>query len=312
MRLLIVGAGATGGYFGGRLAQAGRDVTFLVRAQRAEQLREHGLQIVSPHGDLTLKPKIITAPEIHGHYDAILLTVKSFGLQAALDDLSPAVGPDTVILPVLNGMRHMDVLESRFGAKAVAGCACKVVSVLDDETRIVQLNPIHELLYGELDGRQSQRMQRLDAFMQGAGFDARWSPIIAGEMWEKWLFLASMGGITCLMRGRLGEIEAAPGGRDFVLNFVAEVTAVISSVGVPPRTAVMNAIQAQLTKRGSALASSMYRDVERHLPIEADAIVGDLLKRGQDAGIATPLLAAAYSHLCVYEARRRDRSLSEW
>ncbi len=126
MRLLVVGAGSTGGYFGGRLAQAGRDVTFLVRPKRAERLRQRGLEIVSPHGDVTLdKPQLVTAGDIRGPYDAVLLTVKAFSLDAALDDMAPAVGPDTMILPVLNGMKHADVLTARFGAKSLIGCVCR-------------------------------------------------------------------------------------------------------------------------------------------------------------------------------------------
>jgi len=306
MRLLVVGAGSTGGYFGGRLLQAGRDVTFLVRPGRAAQLRTRGLEIVSPHGDVTLRPELVTADELREPYDAILLTVKNFSLQAALDELSPAVGPDTVILPVLNGMRHVDLLEARFGADAIGGCTCKVMTVLDEAGRVVQLTDVQELAYGELDGRQSERMLQLDRFMTGAGFDAKLSTTIVREMWEKWLLLASMGGITCSMRGNVGQVEAAPGGRDYILKFIDEVAAVISSVGVPPSDAVLGAVRALLSTKGSSFASSMYRDLERRLPIEADDIIGDLLKRGQDAGIATPLLAAAYTHLCVYMSRRQD------
>src|SRR5271168_4631906 len=114
MRLLVVGAGSTGGYFGGRLAEAGRDVTFLVRPRRAAQLREGGLQIVSPHGDVTLQPKLVTADAIGGHYDAVLLGVKAYSLDAAIEDFAPAVGPGTMIVPMLNSMRHVDVLEARF------------------------------------------------------------------------------------------------------------------------------------------------------------------------------------------------------
>jgi 2-dehydropantoate 2-reductase len=303
VRLLVVGAGSTGGYFGGRLGQAGRDVTFLVRPRRAEQLRERGLEIVSPHGNVTLQPKLLTAAELTEHYDAILLTVKGFGLEGALRDMSPAVGPDTVILPVLNGMRHVDVLRERFGANAVGGCTCKIMTVLDDAGRIVQLTRLHDLGYGEFDGQVSDRMQRLDRFMSGAGFDAQLSTAIDREMWEKWLFLAGLGGITCFMRGTVGAVEAAPGGRDFILKFLDEVTAVISTAGVPPSTARLDAIRTQLTEPGSAMTSSMYRDLERQLPIEADEIIGDLLKRGREAGVATPLLAAAYTHLSVYAAR---------
>ena len=303
MRILIVGAGSTGGYFGGRLAQAGRDVTFLVRPARAERLRTNGLQIVSPHGDVTLVPKLVTADAIDAAYDAVLLTVKGFALDAALDDLAPAVGPGTMILPVLNGMKHVDALAARFGAEAVVGCVCKVATFLDDEGRIVQLNKLQDLAYGELDGAPSARTDRLDQAMQGAGFDARLSPTIEREMWEKWILLASLGGITCLMRGTIGEVAAAPGGAEFALRFLDEVTATAIAAGHAPSEAFLTATRTLLTQEGSPLTSSMYRDLVKGHPVEVEQILGDLLARARRLEVATPLLATAYTHLSVYQNR---------
>jgi 2-dehydropantoate 2-reductase len=305
MRILIVGAGATGGYFGGRLAQAGRDVTFLVRPARAEQLRVKGLQIVSPHGDVTLKPKLVTAKEISSPYDAVLLTVKAYTLDAALNDLAPAVGPDTMILPVLNGMKHVDVIKARFGEKTLAGCVCRIAATIDGQGRIVQLTRLHDLAYGEMNNVRSERIRALDATMQGAGFDAKLSGDIEREMWGKWLMLSSLGGICCLMRGSVGEIEAAPGGTAFVHRFFDEVVNVIKAVGKLPGDAALGAILAMLTEKGSLMASSMYRDLQKGGPIEADQIIGDLLARGQRIGLETPLLAATYANLMVYQNRLR-------
>jgi 2-dehydropantoate 2-reductase len=303
MRILVVGAGSTGGYFGGRLAQAGRDVTFLVRPGRAERLRANGLQIVSPHGDITLAPQLITAGNIEAPFDAVLLTVKAFSLDAALDDLAPAVGPETMILPVLNGMKHVDTLTARFGRNAVVGCVCKVATFVDDQGRIVQLNKLQDLAYGEMNGVPSPRTDALDKVMQGAGFDARLSRTIEREMWEKWILLATLGGVTCLMRGSIGEVEAAPGGAAFALAFLNEVTSVVSAAGVPPSEAFLTGTRAAITQKGSPLTSSMYRDLQKGSPVEAEQILGDLLKRGRDAGISTPLLAAAFIHLSVYQAK---------
>jgi 2-dehydropantoate 2-reductase len=303
MRLLVVGAGATGGYFGGRLAEHGRDVTFLVREARAAQLREKGLQVVSPHGDASLKPKVVTAKEIDGPYEAVLLTVKAFGLEAALDDVGPAIGPETMILPTLNGMRHMDVIRKRFGEKAATPCVCKVAATLDKEGRIVQLQKFHDLAYGEADGKPSPRTLALDAFMQGCGFDAKLSPTIVREMWEKWTLLASLGSVTCLMRGNIGEIEAAPGGADFALALLDEVLSVVRKVGSAPSEGWVATITGNLTAKGSNIAPSMYRDLTQGFRIEGDQIVGDLLARGKAAGLKTPLLAAAYANLSVYQNR---------
>jgi 2-dehydropantoate 2-reductase len=303
MRILVVGAGSTGGYFGGRLAQAGRDVTFLVRPQRAELLKASGLQIKSPRGDVTLTPQLVTAGNIAAPFDTVLLTVKAFSLERALDDFAPAVGPETMILPVLNGMKHVGILTARFGEKAVVGCVCKVAAVLDDQGRIVQLAEFHDLVYGEMNGAPSRRTDQLDAVMQGAIFNARLSPTIEREMWEKWILLAALGGITCLMRGNVGEIEAAPGGVDFVHRFLDEIVSVVTAVGKPPTDAFLTHAREVLTARSSTLTSSMYRDLQKGSAIEADQIIGDLLDYARRAHVPTPLLAAAYTHLSIYQSR---------
>jgi 2-dehydropantoate 2-reductase len=303
MRLLVVGAGSTGGYFGGRLVEAGRDVAFLVRPRRAAQLEAGGLTILSPHGDVTVRPKLVTADTIDGPYDAVLLGVKAYSLDAAIHDFADAVGPQTAIIPMLNGMRHMDILDERFGRAAVAGGVCKVAATIDREGRIVQLATFQELAYGERDGSVSSRMEALDAFMQGAGFDARLSRSIGYEMWEKWTLLATLGGITCLMRGNIGEVVAAPGGAPFILGFLDEVVSIVRAVGEAPKAAFLEGVRKTLTTPGSTQSPSMFRDLQEGSQIEADQIIGDLLARGRSAGIATPLLAAAYAHMSVYQQR---------
>lgn len=303
MRLLVVGAGATGGYVGGRLAEKGRDVTFLVRPGRAAQLRNQGLRITSPHGDLTLQPKVLTAGEIAAPFDAVLLSVKGFQLESAMADIAPAVGKETMILPVLNGMTHMDTLSRRFRPHTVPGCVLKIMTVLEDDGRIVQLTPMIDLAYGERDGSTSARMRALDEFMQGADVGARLSAAIEREMWEKWVLLASLGAITCLMRGTIGEIEAVPFGAAFALQVLDEVVAVVTKEGVPPSDAFLRATREQITAKGSTAAPSMYRDLVRGRPVEVENIIGDLVRLGMQAGIAAPLLAAAYAHLSLYQKR---------
>jgi 2-dehydropantoate 2-reductase len=214
MRILIVGAGAVGGYFGGRLVQSGRDVTFLVRPRRAEQIHAQGLQIVSPrYGDLTVRPRAITAAQIVSPYDVILLSVKSYSLAAAIDDFSPAVGPRTVIIPVLNGMNHMDVLTARFGADRVLGGAC-----FDAQGRIIQLADFQSLTYGELDGKKNSRIEAVHDAFRGAGFDTAISADIVRDMWQKWVFLASIGAITCLLDANIGEIVGVLGGATYLFQ----------------------------------------------------------------------------------------------
>ncbi len=303
MRMLVVGAGSTGGYFGARLAQSGRDVTFLVRSARAAQLEERGLEIVSPHGDYTLRPKLVIADRLSGFYDAILLTVKAFSLESALSDMAAAVGPETMILPVLNGMRHVGILADRFGKGSVVGCACKINASIDDRGRIVQHNLLQDIAYGEMDGVASPRIQGLDQFMRDAGFDARLSSAIEREMWEKWILLAALGGINCLMRGTIGEVVEVPRGTEFMEQLLQEIVAVVQAVGVAPGPEFVAAVKTGLTASGSIQTSSMYRDLLRGVPIEADQIIGDLVARARSAGIKAPLLGAIYAHLCVYQRR---------
>ncbi len=304
MRLLVVGAGATGGYFGARLAAAGRDVTFLVRPARAQALRESGLQVTSPHGDLALTPQLLVTGEATDAFDAVLVTVKAYALDAALADIAPAVGPNTMILPVLNGMKHVDILTERFGAQAVVGCVCKIAATIGAQGQIVQLAKFHELAYGEMDGSSSERTAMLDGFMQGASFDAKLSRGIAHAMWQKWVLLAGLGGINCLMRGSVGDIAAAPGGEVLVDRFMAEVLAVVAAAGHPMTADYIAQTRATLTQAGSAFTSSMYRDLLAGYPIEADQIIGDMVARGHRCGVATPLLDAAYTNLAIYQAGR--------
>jgi 2-dehydropantoate 2-reductase len=290
------------------MAQAGRDITFLVRPQRAAQLRERGLEIVSPNGNATLHPKVVTRDELSGPYDLVLLTVKNYALQGALEDIAPAVGADTLILPTLNGMQHLDELKEKFGESNVLGGVCIVAATLDPQGRVVQLTGVQRLVYGELDGSHSARIEQVDRTLQGAGFDARASSNILLEMWEKFVFIAALGGITCLLRGTIGEIAAAPRGRELALTMHGECVAVATACGFAPRPEVIESTRATLTEAASPLASSMYRDLQKGAPLEADAILGDMCKRGEAAGLKLPLLSAAYAQLSIYEAKRTAAS----
>jgi 2-dehydropantoate 2-reductase len=307
VRILIVGAGSTGGYFGARLVQAGRDVTFLVRPARAAALRETGLQIVSPLGNFGVVPKLALASEVDQPFDIVLVTVKAFALPGAIGDFAAAVGPDTLILPVLNGMKHIDDLQARFGAERVAGGVCRVSTTLDAQGRIVHLAPLHELVYGELDGRSSARIEALHAFMSDAGFDGQLSTHIAQDLWDKWILLATLGGICTLARGNVGEICASAGGREFVDAFLAEAVAVATTAGFAPRPQALEFIVGVLTAAGSPLTSSMYRDLMAGDRVEADQILGDLRARARCAGVSTPLISAAFIQLDVHRRRRDAR-----
>ena len=305
MRILVLGAGGTGGYFGGRLAQAGADVTFLVRPARAERLRAHGLVIRSPAGDAQLPVQIITASEAAawGHADLVLLSCKAYDLDSAMDGFAPPMGPETVVVPLLNGMQHLDRLDARFGAERVMGGRCMISSTLDDDGNILHLSAFHILSFGERPSGGSDRAQALAAAFGNAGFDVQRSDAMLQDMWEKWLFLATLASSTCLMRAAIGDILAAPHGRETIAALFNECMAIAAANGYPPRAPALEQARATLFAEGSPLTASMLRDLERGAPIESDQIVGDLLaRRGQTDA---PTLQMALTSLKAYEARRK-------
>jgi 2-dehydropantoate 2-reductase len=305
MRILIVGAGATGGYFGGRLLQHGRDVTFLVHEKRAAQLARDGLVIRSVTGDADLpSPPTVVASELHTPYDLILLSCKAYGLEQAMADIAAAVGPHTAILPLLNGMRQLDLLEARFGAQHVLGGQCVIAATLDTRGAVQHLNQSHSLSFGERDGRASERMQRITPTLADAGFDARASATILQDMWDKWIFLASLAGITCLLRGSVGAIAAAPRGSAAALALLEECRAVAARAGHAPSEATLLRARSVLTEAGSSLTASMLRDLQHGHPIEADHVIGDMLARADPQHALPMLLSVVHAHLKVYEAGR--------
>ena len=308
MRILVVGAGGIGGYFGGRLLEAGRDVTFLVRPRRAELLAARGLVIRSPVGDVTIpNPPTVLAEELQArgfaHYDLVLLSCKSYDLDDAIRSFAPAVGPHTMIMPMLNGMRHMEALTGRFGENAVLGGLCMIASTIGDDGAIVQLNAVHTLIFGERDGTRSTRVLEVERAFSGALFDIRLSEAIVQEMWEKWVFIATGAGMTCLMRASVGEIVAA-GGAPLVIELAHECATIAAQAGFAPSNEAMERTRTIFTTPGSPLTASMYRDIERGGPTEGEHLLGDLVQRAKSASPAATMLRAAYAHVRAYEVRR--------
>src|SRR5258707_5471173 len=214
MRILVVGAGAIGGYFGGRLLQAGRDGTFLVRPKRAAELARDGLVIKSPNGDVTLKnPPAVQADKLNEKFDVVLLSCKAFDLEDAITSFAPAVGPQTSIIPLLNGMLHLDVLDRKFGRERVLGGLCAIAVTLNDKREVVQLAPLQSLNFGERDGKMSDRVRAIADFMEAGKISSVASGHIVPEMWEKWVFLASLAASTSLMRASVADILPSPGGK---------------------------------------------------------------------------------------------------
>jgi len=304
MEILVVGAGAIGGYFGGRLLEAARDVTFLVRPRRAAELASTGLVIRSPRGDLDLPaPPTVTADVLRQPFDLVILSCKAYDLDDAMASFAPAVGSKTVILPLLNGMRHLDALEERFGANHVLGGQCLISAALDPDGRILHLSDTHSLTFGERDGLRSARVEAVASVLSRARFEARLSEAILQEMWEKWVFIATGAGITCLMRATIGNIVAA-GAAQLATGLFDECAAIATGQGFPPRPEFLERTRLMFTTPGSPLTASMLRDIERGAPIEADHILGDLLRRGGASRDAGSLLDVSFRHVKAYEARR--------
>jgi 2-dehydropantoate 2-reductase len=305
MRILVVGAGAIGGYFGGRMLAAGRDVTFLVRPRRAAELADAGLVIKSPNGDVTLKnPPTVQADKLNEKFDAVLLSCKAFDLDDAIRSFAPAFGAQTAIIPLLNGMLHLDVLDHKFGREHVLGGLCAIAVTLNEHREVIQLAPMQSLNFGERDGTMSDRVRAIAEIMASGQFGSVASEHVVQEMWEKWVFLASLAASTSLMRSALGNILAAPGGRDFVLGVLDECSAIATAEGYAPRAPFLERTRGMLTAEGSQLTASMFRDIKAGARVEADHVIGDLIARGEAAKVPVPKLRIAYTHLKAYEKQR--------
>lgn len=301
MRVLVLGAGALGGYYGGRLLELGRDVTFLVRAQRADRLKKEGLFIESPKGDSHIKKVPLVTSKDKGNFDLILLSCKAYDLASAIQSIGPFVGPKSTVMPVLNGLSHIDSLISTFGAERVIGGTSIISATLDPNGKIIHLGGSDKLRYGELAGGDSARSEAIAAVLKGVNFEWEHSSDIMQNMWEKWVVLATLAGITCLMRGSTSDIVAAPNGKSVLLQLFDECANISSANGHKPREHFLVQSRGAITHPESNLKPSMLRDLERDNRVEGDHILGDLLARAELKNVDAPILRAAYCHVKVYE-----------
>ncbi len=309
MRILVLGAGALGGYFGARLLAAGRDVTFLVRPARAAAIASGGLHVISPHGgDLHLPaPATLVAARADDPFDLILLSAKAYDLDSAIDAIAPAVGHESAVIPLLNGMAHLAVLDARFrpsnGITRVLGGTSLISASLAADGTIHHLNGQDRFFFGDRDAaRPHPHLKQIEAELTNAGFAAALRPDITQDMWDKWTFLATLAGITCLMRANIGEIASA-GATPVALALHQECLAIAAAAGRPTPATHVEQSRGFLSKP-SALHASMLRDLEAGARIESEQILGDLLTRAHHFGLSTPVLSIAYDHLKSYEARR--------
>lgn len=307
MKLLVLGAGAIGGYFGARLADTGTNVTFLVRLKRREQVARDGLRILSPAGDITLKAQTVDAAELAASpsdYDVVLLTCKSYDLDSAMEAIAPAMAAGSCVLPMLNGIAHLERLDQRFGSANVLGGSCSISVTLGADGIIRHPDALQRLAFGERDRSKTARTQLLaDAF---ARTSVTWehSDDIEQNMWEKISFLSVLAASNCLFRANIGEVVSAPGGREAIEGALAANFEIATRAGHPPRAATVEFARTQLLDPASKRSGSMLNDVETGSPTEADHIIGWLLARGREFGVESTLLSLAYTNLKAYEARR--------
>ncbi len=305
MKTLILGAGAIGGYAGGRLHQSGADVTFLVRPARREALQRDGLVIKSPKGDVTQQVNTVLGGAEGGPYDLVVLTCKAYDLDSAIEAVAPAVKPGVTVVPLLNGMRHLDVLDGRFGAGTVTGGLARVGVAMSPKGEILHTSPFAALSFGERDGKTGRpALVELDAAVKKSGLDGGLHGNIIQDLWDKWIMLCTLAAMCCLMRGTSGDILEAGEGQAIMLETAEECRKVAAAAGCDPGETGMSIVRAFFTQKGSRFAASMLHDLEKGSMVEADHVVGDMIARAKQAGIATPNLRMAYAHLQVYQARR--------
>lgn len=309
MKILILGAGAVGGYWGARLHQAGVDVTFLLREKRAEAVKRDGLVVKSPRGDAVLPVKVVTKASEGGPYEVIILACKGYDLDPAMEAIAPAVGPDTTIVPILNGHIHFATLDARFGADKVAGGLARISGMLGPNGEILH-SGANGVSFGERGGKPARAaLVELDAACKKAGIDGGLNPNIDQDLWDKWIMLGSIASMCSAMRGSIGDIMAAEDGEAIMNEILEECRQVAGAAGHPPDDKALGAIRASLTQKGGKGVASILGDMEKGGAVEGQQIVGDMLARARKAGIAAPNLRFAYAHLQTYEARRARGAL---
>ncbi|WP_068505040.1 ketopantoate reductase family protein [Paenibacillus kribbensis] len=301
MRFLVVGAGAVGGYFGGRLIQKGEDVTFLVRPSNKLSLVQCGLTIKSAHGDFQTPVQTITYGEASQPFDCIILAVKAYHLPQLESDLAPYVSEDTMILPLLNGYQHFESLRKHFGAEKVLGGLCYIETTLDHEGSIVQTSPFHRIVFGEWDGAISGRTQMLCSHLDHAGFTVTQSHDIQREIWQKYIFVASMSGITTLMGTSVGTILATPESRIIYEKLLHEIVTLVRDAEMPVHSEMEDHTLKTMESLRPEMMSSMQRDMQKNLPIEASHLYGSLLALASGGNTSYPILETVYARLKVYE-----------
>jgi 2-dehydropantoate 2-reductase len=304
MRILMIGAGAVGGFVGGRLVQAGREVDFLVRPGRAAQLSQHGLRITDGAQTDVIDARTVTASTLAEPYDLVLVSVKAQALPGAIADFEAAVGPGTAIIAFLNGINHIETLTKAFGRQAVLGGVLKVVTQLDADGAIRQFLPGASIEFGELDGTTTPRIAEITETLAIPGFTVDTPENIMEAMWAKWVFIATIGAITSLAHGSIGEAVATVGGTRFAEDTLAEAAAVARVAGYPLSPENHAATRAIATSPGAPTTSSLSRDLLADQTTEVETVLGDLITLAHASGLTIPRIEAAALTLRAHNARK--------
>jgi len=306
MKILILGAGAIGGYYGARLIQAGADVTFLVRPQRASLLASHGLVVHSELGNFHAPVRTVTQDAVQADYDVIIVTCKGYDLEQAMDAIAPAVGQTTAILPFLNGLDAYDRLDERFGKDRVLGGVAYIATMLAENGAIRHLGANDVVITGARTPLLHDQAQAVHALLAASPGARTFSNNITQALWDKWVMIAAGALMTCLMRGTVADILAAPGGRSLMQRAIAECRGVATAEGFDLSPETVQRMEKLLLDEQSTWAASMMRDITQDIArLESDDILGNMANRAEKHGLDVPLLRAAYCQLKVCESQKQ-------
>jgi 2-dehydropantoate 2-reductase len=313
VKILFLGAGGVGGYFGGRLAEAGAEVSFLVRAGREAQIRANGLVIETPSTRIVIPPeraKTLQREQLTATFDAVFLTCKAWDLASAIESIRPALHAESMVIPLLNGMSHLHTLDDAFGAPRVMGGSSQIGAQLTADGVVRNLSETHNILWGARDGSARQRAVA-DALAEAFGkTPVNWkvSETVLQDMWEKFVFLCTLAALTAGMRASVGSITATPEGRSLIRRTMDLCIDIATREGYPPRDDIRARYDAVVNSNHSPLTASMLRDVQSGNPVEADHIIGGMLTLARKHGLDATLLAWPYTHLKVYEMQRHQQN----
>jgi 2-dehydropantoate 2-reductase len=301
MKVLVVGAGAVGGYFGARLYESGVDVTFLVRKNKQLLINESGINVQSVHGNVNILPKTITASYPPEAYDVILVSTKSYHFDSAVVDIKRFVGENTVIIPLLNGISHLDILLNAFPNNNVMGGLCFIESTKNGENEIIQTSPAHDLVFGELSGEITDRVRSIRKVFSNTKASIRTSDSIIRDMWVKYFFITCFSGITTLFRSNIGFIREDKDGLEMIKKLIIEIGLIVKKHEVPLPDNIEENQLMKIKEISETMKSSMLRDMEKEADIEGEHIHGYLLNLANKYHIDTPLLKIIYLNLMVYK-----------